>query len=155
MKYVKIYGLNMTLSITEICRQNHLNYYPKICICTIYMNISNSHSLYFRLCPLPFYSSFTRLLRKIDDWHSFNTYLFNRQVTKEHILVVTANQQKMNDVYRQLFYFLILKVLSKGRYKKYCMRQYFFENMDMDSTWSQQKMISPYDHFLFAMVKVP
>ena len=105
---------------------NHLNYYPKICICTIYMNISNSHSLYFRLCPLPFYSSFTRLLRKIDDWHSFNTYLFNRQVTKEHILVVTANQQKMNDVYRQLFYFLILKVLSKGRYKKYCMRQYFF-----------------------------
>ena len=115
---------------------NHLNYYPKICICTIYMNISNSHSLYFRLCPLPFYSSFTRLLRKIDDWHSFNTYLFNRQVTKEHILVVTANQQKMNDVYRQLFYFLILKVLSKGRYKKYCMRQYFFENMDMDSTWS-------------------
>ena len=134
---------------------NHLNYYPKICICTIYMNISNSHSLYFRLCPLPFYSSFTRLLRKIDDWHFFNTYLFNRQVTKEHILVVTANQQKMNDVYRQLFYFLILKVLSKGRYKKYCMRQYFFENMDMDSTWSQQKMISPYDHFLFAMVKVP
>ena len=93
---------------------NHLNYYPKICICTIYMNISNSHSLYFRLCPLPFYSSFTRLLRKIDDWHSFNTYLFNRQVTKEHILVVTANQQKMNDVYRQLFIFWYWKSWAKG-----------------------------------------
>ena len=106
----------------------HLNYNPKICICTIYMNIRNSHSLYFRLCPLPFYSSFTRLLRKIDDWHSFNTYLFNRQVTKEHILVVTANQQKMNDVYRQLFIFWYWKSCAKGGIKNKVCVNIFWEH---------------------------